>query len=323
MVWLDDAHIGISSSFFPESGGATTSYWTAFNLDSRAEVDEIEGTDFRVVVHEGALYTSDGRVTWTGTNFQTDGEGYGAIQDNYGNLWDKGGVYGLTLVDQDRGLQVSLGEEGTQGPNIYLGSGTGTGVAYRDFAFDDYWVLNKYSRHSSATITSLRDRAYDANQPLFIDLDAPNGAFIKLTDPDLWYYLRSGDETEDVVINYEVVLDSGETELRDFVIPFAAIESFAAFDSNIYDPSSYENGYEILQQNGEGIALEAPNPEAEESTFCLSNTMTQQQRCASLSGYSVLRTDLENIRNNAERHYPELSYACPDNSARRCLVSRM
>ena len=84
-------------------------------------------------------------MTWTGTNFQTDGEGYGAIQDNYGNLWDKGGVYGLTLVDQDRGLQVSLGEEGTQGPNIYLGSGTGTGVAfYRDFAFDDYWVLNKY-----------------------------------------------------------------------------------------------------------------------------------------------------------------------------------
>ena len=145
----------------------------------------------------------------------------------------------------------------------------------------------------------MRDRAYEANQPLFIDLDAPNGAFIKLTDPDLWYYLRSGDETEDVVINYEVVLDSGETELRDFVIPFAAIESFAAFDSNIYDPSSYENGYEILQQNGEGIALEAPNPEAEESTFCLSNTMTQQQRCASLSGYSVWRTDLENIRNNA------------------------
>ena len=59
------------------------------------------------------------------------------------------------------------------------------------------------------------------------------------------------------------------------MIPFAAIESFAAFDSNIYDPSSYENGYEILRQNGEGIALEAPNPEAEESTFCLSNTMTQ------------------------------------------------
>ena len=28
VVWLDDAHIGISSSFFPEGGGATTSYWT-------------------------------------------------------------------------------------------------------------------------------------------------------------------------------------------------------------------------------------------------------------------------------------------------------
>ena len=89
-------------------------------------------------------HTSDGHVTWTGTNFQTDGEGYGAIQDNYGNLWDKGGVYGLTLVDQDRGLQVSLGEEGTQGPNIYLGKGTGTGVAYRDFAFDVTWCWNKY-----------------------------------------------------------------------------------------------------------------------------------------------------------------------------------
>ena len=82
----------------------------------------------------------------------------------------------------------------------------------------------------------------------------------------------------------------------------------------IYDASSYENGYEILQQNGEGIALEGPNPEAEEQTFCVFNALTQQQRCAALSEYSVLRTDLENIRNNSERHYSASSYACPDNS---------
>ena len=155
IVWLDDSHIGISTSFFPEGGGGTTSYWTAFNLVSGEEVDEIEGTDFRVVVHDGSIYTSDGRVTWTGTEFRSDGQGYAAIQDIYGNLWDKGGVYGLTLVDEARGLQLSLGEEGTEGPNIYLGSGTGTGIAYRDFAFDDYWVLNKYSRKASDVITSV------------------------------------------------------------------------------------------------------------------------------------------------------------------------
>ena len=33
-VWLDDEHIGISSSVFSLSGGATTSYWSAFNLES-------------------------------------------------------------------------------------------------------------------------------------------------------------------------------------------------------------------------------------------------------------------------------------------------
>jgi hypothetical protein len=149
---------------------------------------------------------------------------------------------------------------------------------------------------------------------MYIDLEAPNGAFIKLSDPDLWYYLRSGNETSDVVINYDVTLESGESETRESRFPIEAIENFATFDASIYEASSYDFGYEILQQNGEGIALEAPNPEAEESTFCLYNAQTQLQSCATLTGYSVLRTDLENIRNNSERHYAPSDYACSDNS---------
>ena len=156
-------------------------------------------------------------------------------------------------------------------------------------------VSSKYSRKATMTITSVMGVPYDASQPLFVALDAPNGSLIKLTDPDLWYYLRSGNETEDVVIEYQVALPSGSSETRYAAFPIEAIESFAAFDSNIYDPTAYGNGYEILQQNGEGIALEGPNPEAEEVTFCVFNTLSQQ-RCADLSNFSVLRTDLENIR---------------------------
>ena len=314
IVWLDDDHIGIATNIFPESGGATTTYWTAFNVDTGEEVAEIEGTDFRIVAHDGSLYTTDGRVAWTGDGFQSDGQYYSAVQDVEGNLWDKGGVYGLTLTDQERGLQLSLGEEGTEGPNIYLSSGTGTRITYRDYAFDGDWVLSKYARHSSDTIKSVLGVVYEPNTKLFIDLPAPSGAFIKLYDPDLWYYLRSGDEVDDVAITYEVELASGGTEERQFVFPIEAIEDFAAFDSAIYDASTYANGYEILEQKGEGIALEGPNPEPEESAFCLFNVVSQQQRCAELEGYSVLRTDLENIRNNIERHYPASYYACPDNS---------
>ena len=93
-----------------------------------------------------------------------------------------------------------------------------------------------------------------------------------------------------------------------------AIQSFAEFDSTIYDANAYENGYEILEVLGEGVALEIANPEAEESSFCLSNLTTAQQQCAELDDYSVLRTDIENIRGNSERHYPPETYACPDNS---------
>ena len=41
VAWLDDEHIAIGSSIFPEDGGGVTSYWSAFNIYSGIEVDEI------------------------------------------------------------------------------------------------------------------------------------------------------------------------------------------------------------------------------------------------------------------------------------------
>ena len=93
-----------------------------------------------------------------------------------------------------------------------------------------------------------------------------------------------------------------------------AIESFKDFDPNIYQTSSYDSGYELLQELGEVVALEMPNPEPEEVTFCLFQISTSRQMCALLSDYKVSRTDFENIINNSERHFPADYYACPDGS---------
>ena len=34
-------------------------------------------------------------------------------------------------------------------------------------------------------------------------------------------------------------------------------EDFADFDPTVYDPSEYSNGWELLEQNGEGVSLSA------------------------------------------------------------------
>ncbi|MDA9920135.1 hypothetical protein N9D87_01555 [bacterium] len=313
VTWLDDEHIAVSAAIFPEGGGRVTSYWSAFEISSGTEVAEINADNFRAVKHETVLYTNEGNITWTGSEFVA-GSSDSPVQDSLGNLWFKENANGLTLTDSDRGFFISLGEEGTGGPNIYMGSGTGTGVGYRDYDFQDSWVLSKYSRKPADTILSVMGQDYGYTDRLYIDLPAPNGAFIKLYSSDLWYYLRSGDEESDVDIAYTVVTEEDATEDRVLTFPLTAIQSFAEFDSTIYEANAYENGYEILEVLGEGVALEIANPEAEESSFCLSNLTTAQQQCAELGDYSVLRTDIENIRGNSERHYPPETYACPDNS---------
>ncbi|MDB2556767.1 hypothetical protein N9X77_02230 [Luminiphilus sp.] len=313
VTWLDDEHIAVSAAIFPEGGGRVTSYWSAFEISSGTEVAEINADNFRAVKHETVLYTNEGNITWTGSEFVA-GSSDSPVQDSLGNLWFKENANGLTLTDSDRGFFISLGEEGTGGPNIYMGSGTGTGVGYRDYDFQDNWVLSKYSRKPADTILSVMGQDYGYTDRLYIDLPAPNGAFIKLYSSDLWYYLRSGDEESDVDIAYTVVTEEDATEDRVLTFPLTAIQSFAEFDSTIYEANAYENGYEILEVLGEGVALEIANPEAEESSFCLSNLTTAQQQCAELDDYSVLRTDIENIRGNSERHYPPETYACPDNS---------
>jgi hypothetical protein len=202
-TWLDDEHIALGEQINPSAGGGSSMYWSAVNVESGELVDSVEGTDNRVVLHDGAIYTNNGRVSWNGYALQSDGQSYTPVQDTFGNLWDReGGNYGLKVRDDSRGLSFSLGEDGTQGPNIYIESGTGTRISYADFAFAKDWVLSKYSRKPVDTITAIEGQPYDSAERFYVDLPGEAGSFIKLYHPDLWYYVRSGNETSDVTVNY-------------------------------------------------------------------------------------------------------------------------
>ena len=313
IVWLDDDHVGVTFSVFPEGGGGTTSYMSAFNVLSGDEIDEIEFSDFRITKNGDRFIGTDGALSWDGSQFTiAQGVSNGVI-DTYGNLWQKESVYGLEMTDAVRDLTVSLGVEDSSGPNIYSESGTGTRIRYRDLAFSDNWIASKYSMLSKDRVASVEGVSYSLLQQMYIDLPGTLGSFIKLSDPDLWYYVRSGDETADVTLNYEVVTAAGETEQRTFVLPLETIQNMASIDQTIYDPSQYNNGYELLQENGEGISIEIPNPEAERSSFCVFNTETEAQRCAELVDFASIRTDYENIRNSPAR-FPDSYYVCPDQS---------
>jgi hypothetical protein len=277
------------------------------------EIDEIEFSDFRITKNGDRFIGTDGALSWDGSQFTiAQGVSNGVI-DTYGNLWQKESVYGLEMTDAVRDLTVSLGVEDSSGPNIYSESGTGTRIRYRDLAFSDNWIASKYSMLSKDRVASVEGVSYSLLQQMYIDLPGTLGSFIKLNDPDLWYYVRSGDETADVTLNYEVVTAAGETEQRTFVLPLETIQNMASIDQTIYDPSQYNNGYELLEENGEGISIEIPNPEAERSSFCVFNTETEAQRCAELVDFASIRTDYENIRNSPAR-FPDSYYVCPDQS---------
>ena len=311
IVWLDDEHVAVTFSIYPEGGGGTTSYWSAFNVLSGDEIDEIEFSDFRITKNGDRFIGTDGALYWDGSQLNIAQGVSNAVIDSHGNLWQKESVYGLEMIDAARDLTVKLGEENSSGPNIYSESGTGTGIRYRDLAFSDNWIASKYSLLSKDTVTSVEGVAYSLLSQMYIDLPGDLGSFIKLNDPDLWYYLRSGNETADVTLNYEVVTAAGKTEQRTFVLPLETIQNMTSIDQTIYDPSQYNNGYEVLQENGEGISIEIPNPEAERSSFCVFNTATKDQRCAELTDFSSIRTDFENIRNSPAR-FPGSYYVCPD-----------
>jgi len=311
IVWLDDEHVAVTFSIYPEGGGGTTSYWSAFNVLSGDEIDEIEFSDFRITKNGDRFIGTDGALSWDGSQF-TLAEGVSnAVIDSYGNLWQKESVYGLEMTEADRDLTVILGVENSSGPNIYSESGTGTSIRYRDLAFSDNWIASKYSLLSKDTVTSVESVSYSLLSSMYIDLPGDLGSFIKLNDPDLWYYLRSGDETADVTLNYEVVTAAGAAEQRTFVVPLEVIQNMASIDQTIYDPSQYSNGYKLLEENGEGISIEIPNPEAERSSFCVFNAETEAQRCAELADFSSIRMDFENIQNSPAR-YPDSYYVCPD-----------
>ena len=315
IVWLDDEHVGVTFSIAPEGGGGVTSYWSAFNVLSGEEIDEIEFSDFRITKHGDRFIGTDGALSWDGSQFTLAQGVSNAVIDSYGNLWQKESVYGLEMTDTTRDLTVSLGVENSSGPNIYSESGTGTSIRYRDLAFLGDWIASKYSMLSKDTVASVEGVSYSLLQQMYIDLPGTLGSFIKLNDPDLWYYVRSGDETSDVTLNYEVVTAAGGTEQRTFVVPFETIQNMASIDQTIYDPSQYANGYELLEENGEGVSIEIPNPEAERSSFCVFNTETEAQRCAELAEFSSIRTDFENIRNSSAR-YPDSYYVCSDQSCK-------
>ena len=258
IVWLDDEHVGVSVNIFPEGGGGTFSYWSAFNVATGEEVAEIEADTFRSVKHRSTLYTSGMKIEWTGEELIASDAG-SPVQDTSGNLWFKDNVYGLALESVDGGLQVSLGEDDTSGPNIYLDSGTGSRIIYQDLAFKDDWILAKHSRKAKDSVISVEGVSYTDREPLFVDLPGEAGSFAKLTDPDLWYYIRSGNEQSDIVFEYQVSTAVG-TETREFLVPLEAINNLATYDSTVYDPSAYSQGYELLQERGEGVALELQIP---------------------------------------------------------------
>ena len=90
------------------------------------------------------------------------------MQDNFGNLWARTGD--LSIRDDKRGLVVLLGETGTSGPDDNSRSGTGTRLIYGDFAFEEDWVLLKYSRKATSPVISIEGETYLEDEPMFIDL---------------------------------------------------------------------------------------------------------------------------------------------------------
>jgi hypothetical protein len=213
-------------------------------------------------------------------------------------------LYGLTdylgienkLSSADETIQIPLSDGIATGYEWRKGSGTGTDISYRTFAFNDEYIAYIKAFGAEHAIVSV-DGNDLSNQGLDISLSDNRGRLlINSNNSDQWFIAPSDEQAEDLVIDYQVQTDNGIDD-RQLTISQLTIDNWRS-DTNRPPVNS--------DARFEDAAIKWASPSPEREGICIYQFANNNSVCALPQG-NVVKTDMEtfrSIRYDNEAVYP-------------------
>lgn len=202
-------------------------------------------------------------------------------------------LYGLTdylgtennLSSADETIKIALSDGIATSYEWRKGSGTGTDINYRTFAFSDEYIAYIKTFGAEHTIVSIEGHNLN-NQGLDISLSDNRGRLlINSNNSDQWFIAPTDEQVGDLVINYQVQTDNGLDD-RQLTINQQTIENWR-LDTN-RPPVNSEARFEDA-----AIKWASPSPERE--GICIYQFTINNSVCALPQG-NVVKTDMETFR---------------------------
>ena len=316
--WLDDQHVFTVTGCSSEDC-TNELVMNAINVDSLEVVASAvrgqnsgEGLiDFGLISQrDDVVFVGQRAVRWTGTDFveAQAGGGIETIVDQYGRTWAFVDHYeGDTpklLTSTDGTIRIELGQEAKNAFNDQPLSGSGSGVAYKNFAFAQDYVFHKFGMNAKAPIQTLAGNDYTASSVYELENDQ---GFIYVDNRfTFWYYVPTANSVGDVVIPYTVKAD-GQVEERSITIPASAVSAFLTQNPNPIN---------LLEQTDEisvvihGNAINLFTPEPDRIGFCVYQISTELQQCAELNDYASTNVFYDRLQGS--EFLPDDYYQCID-----------
>ena len=316
--WLDDQHVfmvmGCSSNDCNNE-----LVMNAINVDSLEVVASAvrgqnsgEGLiDFGLISQlNDIVFVGQRAVHWTGNDFveAQNGGGIETIVDHYSRTWafvdNYEGDTPKLLTHTDGTTRIELGQEARNGFNDQPFSGTGSGVAYKNFAFAEDYVFHKYGMNAKTPIQTLAGNTYTSSS--VNELENDQGFILVDNRFSFWYYVPTQNTTGDVTIPYTVLADGQIAELT-MTIPESAVTAFLETHPTPVNPMDYVDDIrEIIHDK----TIQLFTPEPYRIAFCVYQISTERQQCAELNDFASTTVVYDRLQGN--EFLPENYYQCID-----------
>lgn len=316
--WLDDQHVFTIAGCYSDDC-TNELVMNAINVDSLDVVASAvrgqnsgEGLiDFGQISQlNDIIFVGQRAVRWTGTDFveAQDGGGIETIVDHYSRTWafvdNYEGDTPKLLTNSDGSIRIELGQEARNGFNDQPFSGTGSGVAYKNFAFAEDYVFHKYGLNAKTPIQTLAGNNYTSSSVNALEND--QGFILVDNRFSFWYYVPTQNTTGDVSIPY-TVLEDGEIVERTMTIPESAVTAFLETHPTPVNPMDYVDDIrEIIHDK----TIKLFTPEPDRLGFCVYQISTEIQQCAELNDYASTNVFYDRLRGS--EFLPENYYECVD-----------
>ena len=190
-----------------------------------------------------------------------------------------------TLSNADDSISIPLSDGVATGYDWRKGSGTGTDISYRTFAFTEKYLAYVKSFGPAQPIISIDGHAL-TEEGLDINLSDGRGRLvINGNSLDVFYLAPSSAQDGDLVINYQIQTDSGVVE-QALTILEQTIDNWR-LDSNRPSVNS--------DARFEDAAIKWASPSPEREGICVYEYAKNDSVCALTQG-NVVKTDMETFR---------------------------